>query len=270
MKLGVRAHDYGKMEIEALAARLHRAGYQAAQLAIPKAIAGIDDYTDIRPQHLASIRQAFSQNEIDIPVLGCYMDLGNPNPQVRQQAIDNLKLCLHFASELGAGMVGTETAYPRLTTQQKQEWKPYMMDSIYQVLQEAQRINVKFAVEPVYWHPLCTLDITLEVLQQMNDPKHLRLILDPSNLLESPEETDQDILWTKWLNAIGDYVDVLHIKDFTLGTNGEYQPTLLGQGVMRYHAVCRWLHTCDRDLYLLREEINPLTAAKDLAFLQMM
>ena len=38
MKIGVRAHDYGRMEIERLAEVLHNAGYQAAQLALPKEI----------------------------------------------------------------------------------------------------------------------------------------------------------------------------------------------------------------------------------------
>ena len=33
MKIGVRAHDYGKMEIEKMAETLHREGYEAAQLA---------------------------------------------------------------------------------------------------------------------------------------------------------------------------------------------------------------------------------------------
>ena len=51
MKIGVRAHDYGKMEIERLAAVLHDEGYQAAQLALPKAFSGIDTYDDLTPEH---------------------------------------------------------------------------------------------------------------------------------------------------------------------------------------------------------------------------
>lgn len=270
MKLGVRAHDYGKMEIEALAARLHEEGCQAAQLAIPKAITGIDDYTDITHEHLLRIRQAFAQNNVDIPVLGCYMDLGNPDPQVRRQGVDNLKRCLYFAKEIGAGIVGTETAYPRLNAQQKEQWRPYMMDSIHQVVEEAQRLDAKLAVEPVYWHPLDSLDITLELARQINDPEHLRFILDPSNLLEFPANTDQDALWSTWLDAIGQWVDVIHVKDFTVGAQGQYQPTQLGKGVLHYDAVCRWLQKQKREIYLLREEIDPATAAQDLTFLKHM
>lgn len=34
MKIGVRAHDYGKMKIEELAQTLHERGYNCAQLAL--------------------------------------------------------------------------------------------------------------------------------------------------------------------------------------------------------------------------------------------
>ena len=44
MKIGVRAHDYGKREIEKMAQLLHEEGYEAAQLALPKVFAGIGAY----------------------------------------------------------------------------------------------------------------------------------------------------------------------------------------------------------------------------------
>ena len=41
MKIGVRAHDHGRMEIEELAKLLKAEGYQAAQLVLPKVFTGI-------------------------------------------------------------------------------------------------------------------------------------------------------------------------------------------------------------------------------------
>lgn len=52
MKIGVRAHDYGKRSIEELAALLHDEDYNAAQLALPKAFIGIDQYEDISAEHI--------------------------------------------------------------------------------------------------------------------------------------------------------------------------------------------------------------------------
>ena len=70
MKIGVRAHDYGKQEIEVMAQRLHEEGYDAAQLALPKAFRGIERYEDITERHLERIRTAFEKWKIEIPVFG--------------------------------------------------------------------------------------------------------------------------------------------------------------------------------------------------------
>ena len=101
MKVGVRAHDYGKRKIKELAALLHDEDYQAAQLALPKAFIGIDQYEDITSQHIEEIRKAFAQQAVDIPVFGCYMDLGNPDPQVREYAVATLKKCRSLGARWG-------------------------------------------------------------------------------------------------------------------------------------------------------------------------
>lgn len=268
MKIGVRAHDYGKRGIEELAALLHDEDYNAVQLALPKAFIGIDQYEDICAEHIEKIRKAFAKNMVEIPVFGCYMDLGNPDNSVREYAVKTLKTCLAWGKELGALVVGTETAYPHLKPEDREKWKPYMIDSVLRVLEEAQRIDMKLAIEPVYWHPLTDLETTLEVIRRADDSLHLRLIFDASNLLEFPEKTNQDELWTTWLDAVGSYIDVMHIKDFSLDRKRIYQPEPLGKGVMRYDAVSAWLQKQDREIYLLREEMNPLFAKDDLEFMR--
>lgn len=270
MKIGVRAHDYGKMEIEKLARVLKSEGYHAAQLALPKAFAGIDSYADIMPSHLERIRKAFEENEIEIPVFGCYMDLGNPDPQVRSNAVKTLKQCLAYSREIGAKMVGTETAYPRLNREEKEIWHPYMMDSIKRVMEGAVRLDVKLDIEPVYWHPLENVDVVLDVMDQIGDEEHLRMIFDASNLLEHPDTTDQKAYWSGWLEKTGRYIEAMHIKDFTLNKDGQYCPALLGEGVIQYETISEWLHENRLDMYLLREEMNPAEAQKDIDFLKKM
>ncbi len=268
MKIGVRAHDYGKMEIEQLAKTLHENGYDCAQLALPKAFIGIDSYEDITYKHLERIRTAFEKYQVEIPVFGCYMDLGNPDKDIRSYAVETMKKCLMYSKEVGAKVVGTETAYPRLNREEKRIWYPHMMDSIQRVVEEAQRLDVKLAIEPVYWHPLENLEAVQEVLGKVNDEKHLCMIFDASNLLEFPDSTDQDSYWTEWLQAIGKYVEAMHIKDFYHDENGNYVPTPLGKGAINYRAISKWLHENAPDMYLLREEMNPEIAAADIAFMK--
>lgn len=268
MKIGVRAHDFGRREIGEMAGLLHDEEYEAAQLALPKAFMGIESYDDITPEKLEQIRTSFEKQNIDIAVFGCYMDLGNPDENVRRYAVDTLKKSMTWAKELGAHVVGTETAYPRLNWELRQQWKPFMMDSILRVMEEAVRVDMPLAIEPVWWHPLEDLETTMEVLEKVGDAAHLRMIFDASNLLKHPETTDQDACWTRWLDAVGDVIDVLHIKDFSLDRRKIYQPEALGAGVMDYTAISRWLEKQEREIYLLREEMNLLFAKEDIAFMR--
>lgn len=268
MKIGVRAHDFGRREIGELAGLLHDEEYEAAQLALPKAFPGIESYEDITAERLEQIRKAFEKQKIDIAVFGCYMDLGNPEEEVRSYAVNTLKKSMTWAKELGAHVVGTETAYPRLNWELRQQWKPFMMDSILRVMEEAVRVDMPLAVEPVWWHPLADLETTLEVLERVGDEAHLRLIFDASNLLKHPEKTDQNTYWTQWLDGVGDFIDVLHMKDFSLDRRKIYQPEALGAGVIDYTAISRWLEKQEREIYLLREEMNLLFAKEDIAFMR--
>lgn len=270
MKIGVRAHDYGKRTARQLARVLHIEGYEAAQLAMPKAIAGIDGYRGITQGRLEEIRAAFEENHIEIAVLGCYMDLGNPDDAVRREAVENVGLYLRYAKELGAGAVGSETAYPHLSAEQKKLWYPHMVDSLQRIVEEAARLDAVFAVEPVAWHPLDSVEAVLDVMRRVGDDRHLRLIFDASNLLAAPGTTDQQALWNRWLQAVGQSVDVLHIKDFIPDENGGRRPVPLGSGVMRYETIRRWLQAGRPDRYLLREEMDPRFAAGDIAFLRAM
>lgn len=268
MKIGVRAHDYGKMKIEELAEKLHEAGYQAAQLALPKVFTEIGSYESITPSHLERIRNAFEKYQIEIPVFGCYMDIGNPDTEVREYAVKTLKMCLAYSKEIGAKTVGTETAYLLLTKEEKRIWYPYMLDSLKRVMDEAARLDVKLAIEPVYGHPLDSLEAVLDVMGQIGDETHLRMILDPSNLLEFPDRTVQEEYWENWMEYTGKYIAAIHMKDFVLDEKGNYFPMLLGQGVVDYRTIFRWLHENAPDMYLLREDMNPATAQEDIRYMR--
>ncbi len=268
MKIGVRAHDYGKLGIEELARTLHECGYECAQLALPKAFVGIDSYEDITLKHLEAIRSAFEKYQVEIPVFGCYMDLGNPNEEIRTYAVENMKKCLAYSKEVGAKVLGTETAYPRLGAEEKKLWYPHMLDSVQRVVEEAQRLDVQLAIEPVYWHPLDSLEAVMDLFEKVDDEKHLRMIFDASNLLGFPNTTDQNAYWSQWLEATGKYIEAMHIKDFKLDEKGQYVPTPLGEGVIDYTAISKWLHENRPDMYLLREEMNPVIAQADIAFLK--
>lgn len=266
---GVRAHDYGKREIEELPVVLRQAGFDAAQLALPRAFVGIESFDDIRLEHLRRIRSAFEQNKVTIPVFSCYLDISNPDDELRKKAVETMKKCLTYSKEVGADVVGTETSWPTLSELEKKQRYPYMIDSVKRVIEEAQRIDAKLAVEPVYRHPLDSIWAVMDLIAKVDDSKHMRIIFDPSNLLEYPDKTIQKDYWREWLSAIGKYVDTLHIKDFVpTEVKGGYQVTPLGKGVMEYEAISGWIHEEKRPICLIRDEANPKWAKADICFMK--
>ena len=96
MKYGCRAHDYGCFTAKGLADVLTANGYNAAQLAMPKAIRGIPNFTDITPAQLTDIRTAFAEAGIEISVLSCYQDLSNPDTAIRENAVAAVCRALHY------------------------------------------------------------------------------------------------------------------------------------------------------------------------------
>ena len=266
MLVAARTHDYGKQPVDHLAKRLKSEGIEAAQLVLPKAFSEINSYEEVTPQLVEQIRKNFEEENIKIQILGCYMDLGNPDDEVRKNAVDTFKKCLKFNQILGASIVGTETAYPRLSLEEKKIWHPYMMDSIARLVEEAERLGVDMAIEPVYWHPLQDLETTVEVFEKMNSDR-LKMIFDPANVLEFPE-IDQNAYWKEWLGALGHKIEAIHMKDFVEGPNKEYCPVCLGEGVIRYGEIVKWMKQHKPDIVVVREEMNPETAQRDIAYMR--
>lgn len=185
---------------------------------------------------------------------------------MRKNAVDTFKKCLKFNQILGAAIVGTETAYPRLSLEEKKIWHPYMMDSVARLVEEAERLDVDMALEPVYWHPLEDLETTVEVFEKMNSNR-LKMIFDPANVLEFPE-IDQNAYWKEWLGALGHKIEAIHMKDFVEGPNKEYCPVCLGEGVIRYGEIVKWMKQHKPDIVVVREELDPKTAQKDIAYMR--
>lgn len=84
MLVAARTHDYGKQPVDHLAKLLRSESIEAAQLVLPKAFSEINSYEEVTPQLVERIRRNFEEEKIKIQILGCYMDLGNPDDEVRK------------------------------------------------------------------------------------------------------------------------------------------------------------------------------------------
>ena len=60
------------------------------------------------------VKRVFQKEGLDIAVLGCYLNLANPDPVKLAEMQERYYGSMRVAKICGAGMVGTETGTPRL------------------------------------------------------------------------------------------------------------------------------------------------------------
>ena len=270
MKYGCRAHDYGCFTAHDLAATLVKNGYNAAQLALPKAIRGIESLDSVTPAQLEEVRTAFAGAGVEITVLSCYQDLSNPDAAVREKAVSLVRRTLEYQTVLGAKQVGSESACRDLTQEEKAATLPLLTDSILRIVDHAAKVGGCFALEPVFVHTLGTVEKLRTLKETVADHEHFHVIFDPVNVLTAENVARQEEFWPAWCEVIGKDLACVHVKDAEFFPDAPRNPTALGKGQMDYRAIREWLHRDHPDAALLRDEVILPAAQADLAYMHTM
>ena len=267
MKLGVRAHDYGRHSAAKLAEMIAAEGFEAVQLAVPKAIEGIESYETMTESDACVIYEAFAKKQIDISVLGCYIDISCMNSELRLEHLRRFERALCWGKELQAGMVGTESSFGIVSMEDKKKTFGLVKDGVARIVEQAEACGVNVGIEPVAAHALYSAEWTRELLDFI-DSSRLKVIFDPVNLLTLETIENQETLWDACFAAFGKDIGAVHLKDFTVEKNGRFAPCLLGEGLMKYDRIFEWLHRENSSISILREEIVPRTAGQDIKFMK--
>ena len=268
MDFGVRAHDIGCLSVEKLVERLKEEGVKNAQLAIPRAIDGVDSFDKIDEHLCHEIHDSFKKNNINIAILSCYQDLSCLDEKQRIKAVDTFIKCLKFNKIIGAGVVGTETSYDHLSRFEKHKRFTLMMDSLLRITEVANQENIDFAIEPVSFHPLCDVETTLEVIDELKS-SHVKVIFDLANVLERPHEVNQKAYFKRCFELLNDKIAAIHLKDFDVDENGVYIPKKLGAGCMDYSELIRYIES-HPNVPVIREELELNHKEEDKKFIMTM
>lgn len=267
-RIGVRAHDYGRHTPEELARRISEAGFCSVQLAISKAITGLeDDIGKFTPGFAATVRQAFDKYGVDISILGCYIEPVHPDPEVRARHVRRFKEHLRFARAFGGLAVGTETTLYRAEESGREKAFQILTQTVGALVEEAEKCSAVVAVEPVAAHTMNSPALTARLIDIIGS-EHLQVIFDPVNLITADIARDHSAMLDEAFDAFGERIMALHCKDIDFGPDGRLHEVLLGQGLVDYDRLFGWLGSHRPGLALLREGADPATAAQDIAFLK--
>lgn len=260
IRVGVRAHDFGRMPPDELAGRIAAKGLTCVQLALNKAIAGLDLRPgDMNPGLAFDVGQAFLRHGVQIAVLGCYVNPIHPDPAMRRDLLAFFKDHIRYARDFGCGLVGLETGsvnadYSPHPDNQGEAAFQEMLASLSELVAEAERFGVIVGIEAVTSHTVSTPARMRRVLDAIRS-NNLQVILDPVNLISVENHLDQDRILRESFDLFGDRVAVIHVKDFTV-EGGVYRQVRTGLGQLHTGLLLDLIQRRKPGISLLLEEVD--------------
>lgn len=272
--LGVRAHDFGKLPAPVLADKIASHGLGGIQLALAKAIDGINSDTGALSPGLAGhLRSTFAKRDIHVAVLGCYVNICHPDAAERAQLIARFKEHLRFARDFGTSIVATETASLNA------DWSYHpdngsegafnlAVRSVAELVEEAQRFGVFATIEGVSHHVMSTPQRLRRMLDAIKST-NLQILFDPVNLLSADNYKEQERIMKESFDLFGDRIVVIHAKDFVV-ENGRFRSVPAGHpgGQLDYKLFTDLLKQRKSHIDILLEDTAPDTIAQSVARLR--
>ncbi len=271
MRIGVRAHDFGRLPSDELARRIAAKGLSCVQLAVSKAIAGLDLRPgDLNPGLAFHIGQSFRRYNLQIAVLGCYVNPIHPDPEPRRVLLGFFKEHLRYARDFGCGLVALETGsinadYSFHPDNHGERAFQAFLTSVASLVEEAEKFGVLVGIEGVTTHVVSTPARMRRILDTIGS-NHLQVVFDPVNLLSAGNYRDQDAVIKEALDLYGDSIVVIHAKDFVV--NGtEYQAVRTGQGQLNHQLLLAWVRARKPYMSMLLEEATEDNVVECIRFL---
>lgn len=272
MQLGIRLHDTKKLPFEERIADVSGLGFQCGHLALSKVIDEFSTTDEALTPGLAMyVKNVFARNRVDVAVLGCYLNLANPNTEKLAQITHRYMAHIRFASWLGCGVVGTETGAPNETYTHVpechgEEALQTFIKNLRPVVRYAEQMGVVVAIEPVWKHIVCNPARAKRVLDEIQSP-NLQIILDPVNLLDISNYKDQVAIVDEAIEILGEDVAMVHLKDFVV-KDGKLESVGAGLGNMDYGSVIRFMKTRKPFIHATLENTTPENNLQVKKFIQ--
>ncbi|GFH96527.1 hypothetical protein IMSAGC003_03084 [Lachnospiraceae bacterium] len=261
MQLGIRLHDTKELPFEERIADVHALGFACGHLALSKVIREFPTTDEALTPGLAMyIKNVFAKNQVDIAVLGCYLNLANPNSEQLKKAMNRYMAHVRFASWLGCGVVGTETGAPNETYSyvpecHGEEALQTFIGNLRPIVKYAEQMGVVMAIEPVWRHIVYNPGRARRVLDEIGSP-NLQIILDPVNLLDISNYQDQEAIVEEAIEVLGPDVAMVHLKDY-MPTEGKLEAMACGLGRMQYGTVLKFIKERKPCIHVTLENTTP-------------
>lgn len=266
LQLGLRLHDGEKLPIDQLLPLVRAKGFTCVHLALSKSMKDLPcTPAALTPGYAGWLRRQFAKNELDVAVLGNYLNLAHPDPEVIRATQEKYYAHLRFASLLGCGMVGTETGAPNPEYKfcpecRSEEALNTFITNLKPVVRCAEQLGVIMAIEPVAKHIVWNAQRCRRVLDEIGS-HNLQVLFDPVNLLSLDNMDRADEVIAEAIELLGPDIAMVHLKDFLPeDAGGQLKAAAPGLGGMDYTRVMRFLKAEKPYIYATLENTTPENA----------
>ncbi|MDS0525662.1 sugar phosphate isomerase/epimerase [Clostridium sp. SHJSY1] len=238
MRIGIRGHDIGDYELDKIGEIMQNKGLKSVQFVPKKIISEFEiakgSYTPGMAQYINDILNKY---DVNISILGCYINLANPDDNELNDLLESFKEHIRFAKYLGCSIVGTETGalnkeYVYTEKNNTEEAFQRSLNSIKILVEEAEKFGVLVGIEGVTKHVMNTPERLKRAIDSVNS-NNLQVIFDPINFIDESNYDKQDEIIEKSFELFGDKIVVIHAKDFVY-KDGKVQQVSIGKGKFNY------------------------------------
>lgn len=272
MRIGIRAHDVAYAPLDELIPNIHKQGFHCMHIALTKSIKEFKPGVETMTPGLAMyIKELCAENKVDVAVLGCYLNLCNPNPEKHKEIVEKYKAHIRFASILGCGVVGTETGavngeYKYEPANHSDEALQCFIDNLRPIVKYAEQFGVIVAIEPVWKHIVNTVERARKVLDAIDSP-NLQIIFDPVNLLYVGNIDKQDEIIEKAFDLLLKDIAVVHCKDYVV-EGDELKSIAAGTGGLNYPLLLKKIKEYKPYVHCTLENTVPENAVATREFME--
>lgn len=267
--IGVRAHDFGRGNPDELFARIADTGFESIQLAMPKAISGIESFDQVDAATVRAIDRALNRTGLKLAVLGCYFDLSTADEQKSAYITATTRKVMTIAQDLGAYCVASESSGCIVPKDDRAAFERLVLQ-VKSHLAIARELKMPYCLEPVYYHALNSKERVLEIKRRLG-AEYLELIYDPTNLMDPQYLDSQEEYIASCLTAFESMTTVFHVKDFHVGpdTTHGYQRCRLGDGSLKTETLHNFFTSHQAaNYFVIREELSPDDATFEVDYLK--
>ena len=238
MKIGVRGHDLGSYSLDELGKVINENGVSSIQLVLRKAITEFNvQKGSLNPGMAKHIKETLDRNNVDISILGSYINMAHPDENELNELLDSFKEHIRFAKYLNCNIVGTETGAPNreyvyTPENNTEESFQTFIKSLRVVVEEAEKFGVIVGIEGVTNHIINTPKKMKRVLDTVKSD-NLQVIFDPVNFIDESNYKRQDEIISESFELFGDRIVLVHAKDF-IYENGKVVRVPIGTGDFNY------------------------------------